>query len=183
MTQTSQTADAAARIVTLVPRPIEAATFAPFGDYIAPAAYGAPYGPDDAVLDLAQGTPRAYIMRAPDHGLTFHRITRHDRVTQCLSAALGGTWYLVVAAPPADPAQAAPPSPDDLHAFEIAGPAMVKLHAGTWHAGPYFEAPHMDFVNIELADTNKVDHNAVDLRTAWGVEIALAPATPAGESA
>jgi len=172
MTEPASAPDAEPR--PLIPQSIDAHSFAPFGSYIAPSGYGTPFGPDDAALDLAQGTPRIYIMRAPDHGLRFHRITRHDHVTQCLSSALGETWYLVVAPPPeTDPA--APPTPDSIRAFTVSGPAMIKLHAGTWHAGPYFQAPHMDFINLELADTNQNDHNAVDLRATWGVEFILEP--------
>lgn len=164
---------------TLVPQPIDTEAFAPFGDYIAPSAYGAPFGADDAKLELTRGTPRIYIMRAPDHGMRFHRITRHDRVTQCLSSARGETWYLVVAPPPASDA-VTPLDPDTIRAFSVSGSAMVKLHAGTWHAGPYFRAPHMDFINLERADTNQNDHNAIDLRETWGIEFVLAPSETEG---
>lgn len=177
MNESSPAQDVTAR--TLVPQPINAQAFAPFGTYIAPAAYGALFGTEDAQLELTRGTPRIYIMRAPDHGMRFHRITRHDRVTQCLSSACGHTWYLVVAPPPGPDAEA-PPDPDSIRAFTVSGSAMVKLHAGTWHAGPYFQAPHMDFINLELADTNQNDHNAVDLRDAWGLEFVLAPSDTDG---
>lgn len=177
----SDTENAALRTVTLTPHPIDAETFAPYGTCIAPSAYGAPYGPADARLDLTQGTPRIYIMRAPDHGLRFHRLTRHDRVTQCLSAAQGGTWFIVVAPPPADPSATAVPPPEAVRAFTVSGSAMIKLHAGTWHAGPYFRAAHMDFVNLELADTNKVDHHAIDLREAWGCDFLIDPDGAPGE--
>lgn len=172
MTESNTSPDIETRV--LVPQPIDTEAFAPFGDYIAPSGYGTPFGPEDARLDLVQGTPRIYIMRAPDHGFRFHRITRHDRVTQCLSSALGQTWYIVVAPPPASDTKASL-DPDSIRAFTVSGSAMIKLHAGTWHTGPYFDAPHMDFINLELADTNQNDHNAVDLREAFGIELVLEP--------
>lgn len=75
--------------ITLQPIPIDAESFAPFGQVIAPGRDGTPFSADDAQLDLSHGTPRLYIMRLHERGLRFDRITRHIRVTQCL-AAMGG---------------------------------------------------------------------------------------------
>jgi hypothetical protein len=72
--------------IALKPAPINAAGFAPFGQVIAPAEDGNPFGPNDAQLVLTNGTPRLYIMRLHERGLRAERITRHCRVTQCLAA-------------------------------------------------------------------------------------------------
>src|SRR5580704_7994218 len=72
-------------------------SFAPFGDLIPPTKDGAPFGPDDAKLDLAGGIPRLYIMRLPCRGLVVRQITRHRRVTQCLAAMGGKSWLMAVA--------------------------------------------------------------------------------------
>ncbi len=73
-------------------RPITREALAPFGDLIAPSDDGAPFGPQDASLDLTRGTPRLYIMRLPRRGLVFRQITRHSNVTQCLAALGGKSW-------------------------------------------------------------------------------------------
>lgn len=97
-------------------------------------------------------------MRIPKRGLTFDRITYHDKVTQCLGGLSLESWYLVVAAPSGSVENA--PIKQDMHAFRIQHGQFVKLREGTWHAGPLFdEAGQMDFYNLELSDTNQVDHN------------------------
>ena len=146
------------RSVDLTSAAITAASFAPFGQVIAPSADGASFGPSDAQLVLNNGTPRLYIMRLKQRGLAFDRITRHVRVTQCLAAIGGGEWLLAVAPPLAPDDRAAMPDPASIRAFRISGPVGIKLHRGTWHAGPFFTAPEMDFLNLELADTNEADH-------------------------
>ena len=101
---------------------------------------------------------RFYIMQIPKRGLTFDRITYHDKVTQCLGGLSSKGWYLVVAAPSGSVENR--PSQQDLRAFKISPGQFVKLHQGTWHAGPLFDAEdQMDFYNLELSDTNQTDHN------------------------
>ena len=91
--------DATMAIRDIPARPIDQETFAPFGELIAPIEDGVPFGTGDAKLDLAQGTPRLYIMRLPRKGLVFRQITRHRGVTQCLAALGGKSWMLAVAPP------------------------------------------------------------------------------------
>ncbi|KAK9842219.1 hypothetical protein WJX81_001181 [Elliptochloris bilobata] len=135
--------------------------FSAFGQVIGPTDDGKQYDEEDAQLQLDQGRPRFYIMRLPRRGLTFHRITFHAKVTQCLGGLQPAPWYLAVAAPSGG--VAAWPRPADLHAFRVPHGAFLKLHAGTWHAGPLFaDSPHMDFYNLELSDTNVTDHNTKD---------------------
>jgi ureidoglycolate hydrolase len=150
----------------LVPALAEPVAFAPFGQVILPAEDGLPFGPDDAQLDLAAGTPRFYAMRLHRRPGRFDRITRHHRVTQCLGSMMGVPWRLAVA-PPSRASDA--PDPDAIRAFAVPGDRFVKLHAGTWHAGPYFDAPHADFYNLELADTNVVDHDTCRLAERFGL--------------
>lgn len=152
---------------------LSAAAFAPFGTVIAATDDGVPFGPNDAQLDLSQGTPRFYAMRLPGRGLRFDRITRHRAVTQALAAIGGGEWLMAVAPPLAVDDPHAEPRLEDIRAFRIPGNVAVMLHAGTWHAGPLFEAPEMCFFNLELADTNVVDHHSCDLARRYGVAIQL----------
>ncbi|RFA30812.1 hypothetical protein CAI21_04735 [Alkalilimnicola ehrlichii] len=157
--------------LTLKPAPLAADAFAPFGQVITARADGERFGPQDAQLDLGQGTPRFYIMRLSARALEIPRITRHRRVTQCLASVGGKDWWLVVA-PPGDT-----PTVDDIRAFTVPGDVAVKLHVGTWHAGPYFAGDSASFFNLELADTNQVDHDNLDLMDEFGCGLRLAPAS------
>ena len=150
-----------AELVDLVPQPIAASAFAPYGQLIAATEDGALFGPQDAELVLSAGTPRFYIMALARREPTIRGITCHVRVTQCLASVGGVPWYLLVA-PPGDV-----PDPKRLAAFAIPGNVAIKLHVGTWHAGPYFAQPKCDFFNLELSDTNETDHRTLPLDRAY----------------
>jgi ureidoglycolate lyase len=132
--------------------------FAPFGTIGMPMGDGA-HGDGDVPLDLSQGAPRFYIMRLSGRGeLTFDRLARHDRVTQCLGTTDGLPWLMAVA-----PAGVKEPTVDDIRAFSIPPDRFIALAHGTWHAGPYFSEERRDFYNLELADTNKADFTVFHL--------------------
>lgn len=147
-----------ATLQTLKAEAITPDKFAPYGDLVLPSRDGKPFDETDAQLDLSQGTPRFYIMQLTQRGKQFHRITRHQRCTQCLGALEGKSWLLAVA-PPTDSSQ---PDIEQLKAFHIPENCFIKLHKGTWHAGPYFEDEVINFYNLELSDTNEVDHFSYD---------------------
>eukprot|EP01025_Chloroclados_australasicus_P063581 TRINITY_DN8419_c2_g1_i1.p1 TRINITY_DN8419_c2_g1~~TRINITY_DN8419_c2_g1_i1.p1 ORF type:complete len:203 (-),score=18.19 TRINITY_DN8419_c2_g1_i1:242-850(-) len=146
------------RIKELVAKDINTGNFAPFGQYCEPQEDGKVFDHEDAQLDLSEGTPRFYVMKIPNKGLEFSRITHHAKVTQCLgSLAPAQPWYLCVCK------AGETPSEDNIEAFKIPHGAFIKLEKGTWHAGPYFQqGEEMNFYNLELKDTNIVDHNTVD---------------------
>lgn len=145
--------------------------FQPYGTLITAAEDGKPFGADEAQLDLSQGQPRFYIMQLPNRGLTFHQITRHLRVTQCLAAVGQDPWLLAVA-PPADlDHPEAVPALEAIRAFQIPADQAIQLHRGTWHAGPYFTASTMAFFNLELTDTNQVDHHSCNLDHIYGITL------------
>lgn len=153
------------RRVTLTAEVITPEAFAPFGQVISAEEDGVEFGPDDAQLDLSQGTPRFYVMRLRDKAMQFDRITYHAKVTQCLGALGDAPWYMAVAAPTMDVDRR--PAEGDIRVFEIPPGKFVKMHAGTWHAGPLWDSAntgpkYIDFYNLELADTNVVDHNTHD---------------------
>lgn len=145
-------------IKTLFAEWITEDNFASYGQLILPAADGKPYDESDAQLDLSQGQPRFYIMQLKQRGKQFHRITRHQRCTQCLGSLEGKNWLLAVAPPNTD----FKPNSEELKAFQIPGNCFIKLHKGTWHAGPYFEDEVVNFYNLELTNTNEVDHFSYD---------------------
>ncbi len=156
---------------TLPLTPITAADFAPFGDLIEPMEDGVAFGAHDAQLELAQGTPRFYVMKLPQRRPGFSHITRHTRVTQCLASVGGKPWWIAVAPPLRVDDASAEPALQDIRAFLVPGDVAVKLHRGTWHAGPFFAGESMSFFNLELADTNQVDHHSSDLRRRFGVTL------------
>ena len=131
--------------------------FAPFGSVAIPQGDGA-HGKGDVALDLSQGRPRFYIMRLEGRGLSFDRMARHDRVTQCLGTTDGRPWLIAVA-----PAQVAAPTIAEIRAFRIPPDQFIALKHGTWHTGPYFSEPRRDFYNLELSDTNTADFTVCQL--------------------
>jgi len=145
--------------------------FAAFGELIQPAPHGKEFGPDEAQLDLSQGQPRLYLMRSPFHGLSFTRITRHQRVTQCLGARQERDWYIAVAPP--DPGRDMPLL-ETIVAFHIPPDTAIKLHRGSWHAGPFFRWDFIDFYNLELVDTNQIDSDHAELDAGLGVRLVFA---------
>lgn len=151
--------------------PVTAEAFAPFGQLIVPTEDGVPFGDEDAQLDLNRGTPRFYIMRLPNRGWAFNRITRHNQVTQCLASVGGADWFIAVSPPSSGEADA--PSFSSIKAFRIPGDVAIKLHVGTWHVGPFFAPDEVSFFNLELADTNIVDHENHDLVAVHGVALEL----------
>jgi ureidoglycolate hydrolase len=156
------------------------ADFAPYGQVITASPDGKSFDPTDAQPNLSQGIPRFYIMRltAPAQPTRrFHKITRHQRCTQCLGALEGKDWWLGVAPPDLPTAPTEQPNLEQLRAFRIPGNCFIKLHTGTWHAGPYFEHGFVDFYNLELSDTNEVDHQTCNLRQhfGWDYHVDFAP--------
>jgi ureidoglycolate hydrolase len=165
--------------VVITAEPITPEAFAPFGQVISAEEDGAEFGPDDAQLDLSQGTPRFYIMRLRDKAMRFDRITYHGKVTQCLGALGDHSWYMAVAAPTMSIERR--PSEGDIRVFEIPPGTYVKMHAGTWHAGPLWDSinagpAHIDFYNLELSDTNVADHNTHDYAATEGIVFEVAAA-------
>lgn len=158
-------------LLKLRPQLVTPEAFQPFGQVIYPTPDGAPFDANNAQLHLHHGTPRFYIMRLQNCGLTFDRITRHQRVTQCLGSLAGKEWFIAVAPPSSD----SMPDWEKIVAFQIPGNCFIKLNIGTWHAGPYFESEAIDFYNLELTDTNVVDHDTCNLLQTFGVEYVILP--------
>jgi ureidoglycolate hydrolase len=152
-------------------RALDQASFAPYGQVVIARRAGgqgvAPplepaRDPSEAALALANGTPRLWLMHLPHVGLSFTRIARHRRVTQCLGA-LGGKEWLIAVAPPGDHADGARPLVADIVASRVPGDCIVKLHVAAWHAGPHFVHDECLFVNLENMDTNDRDFDAAEL--------------------
>src|SRR4029079_11103629 len=158
-------------VTTIPARPLDAKSFAPYGEVIYPRAAGSqfdinPYDPetstDEPSLTLTNGTPRLWIMCLKKNGLAFSKMARHRRVSQCLGSLQGKEWFIAVA-PPNDLADGTRPDLARLAAFRIPGDCLIKLHVAAWHAGPQFLHDECLFFNLENLDTNKRDFDAYDL--------------------
>jgi ureidoglycolate hydrolase len=147
------------------------ATFRPYGEIIEPRnALGQfidkPYDPEtsaeEAQLVLTNGRPRLWIMELNKIGVSFTKIARHRRVTQCLGSLEGKDWFIAVSAP-GNSGDEARPQLEEIRGFRISGRCVIKLEIGTWHAGPLFQHDQCLFFNLENAETNKRDFHGVDL--------------------
>lgn len=138
--------------------------FAPYGDIIKPRLSGEQfdrthsYDPSKeqthVKLVMTNGAPTLRIMHQRLRGLTFSKIARHLRVSQCLGSLQGKEWFMAVAAPTNGDTR---PRLEDIGAFSIPGDRIIKLHVGTWHAGPHFKHEECLFLNLENEDTNTRD--------------------------
>ena len=152
--------------------------FAPYGDIIKPRisreqfdrAYS--YDPSKenthVKLVMTNGEPTLRIMHQRLRGLTFSKMARHRRVSQCLGSLQGKEWFMAVAAPTNNDSQ---PRLEDIAAFLIPGDRIIKLHVGTWHAGPHFKHEECLFLNLENKDTNTRDFQEMALPQVCQIEI------------
>lgn len=144
--------------------------FAPYGDIIKPRLSGEQfdrthsYDPSKeqthVKLVMTNGAPTLRIMHQRLRGLTFSKIARHLRVSQCLGSLQGKEWFMAVAAPTNGDTR---PRLEDIAAFRIPGDRIIKLHVGTWHAGPHFKHEECLFLNLENEDTNTRDFQEMAL--------------------
>jgi ureidoglycolate hydrolase len=140
--------------------------FAPFGEVVKPApsaGQGIPSKhPDNPKLVLSSEHPRLWVMQLQHRGLTFSKMARHRRVTQCLGSLTGEEWFISVA-PPGDLSDEARPRTEEITAFRIPPGHLIKLHCATWHAGPHVAGAGGLFFNLENEDTNTGDNHIVEL--------------------
>ncbi|TKY51553.1 ureidoglycolate hydrolase [Spatholobus suberectus] len=166
----------ATKVVTLKPIEATPSTFKYYGQVVEAFLNFRKYSPQDAQLDLTQGTPRFYIMHLENSPLEFSCITHHASVTQCLGTVGGHVWYLGVAKSSMIDSNETkdntgkkivqsscghsyvPPDIEDVQVFKVTGSKFLMFNRGTWHAGPLFKGDTMDFYNLELSSTNAIDY-------------------------
>jgi ureidoglycolate hydrolase len=151
--------------------------FALYGDIIKPRMSGEQfdraysYDPSKehthVKLVMTNGEPTLRIMHQRLRGLTFSKMARHRRVSQCLGSLQGKDWFMAVAVPTNNDSQ---PRLADITAFLIPGDRIIKLHVGTWHAGPHFMHEECLFLNLENEDTNTQDFQEMTLPQVCQIE-------------
>jgi ureidoglycolate hydrolase len=129
------------RAVTLTPIPLTPEAFAPFGRVLT-ASGGRDFGRDGYdgwVLPFrAEGAARLQIVRYNPRPPVVRLIERHLHVSETRQPITGPPCILVVGR-----SSDAPPAPEDLVAFDLAGHGVL-LSPGTWHsidAYPRADAP------------------------------------------
>ena len=162
---------------SVIPRPLTAEAFAPFGDVIEVnqararvinEGYTIRFH-DLARLDVtgAEGRPTISIFRSTPRELpiVLSMMERHPKSSQAFFP-LGDESYLVAVAPPGDL------DPARIEVF-LAGPDQgVNYHAGTWHHYSLALGRISDFL---VVDRDAEDDNCDEVRLAPGDEIAIEP--------
>ena len=160
----------------LVPRPLTAASFAPFGDVIEAAgeAIAINYGATSRFHDLARldaadagGHAIVSIFRStpPAYPFTLQVMENHPLGSQAFYP-LGGRGYLVVVAP------AGPFDPERLEAFIAGSHQGVNYRKGVWHHYNLALGSVSDFLVIDRAGPGD---NLEEIRLAPFAPVGIAP--------
>lgn len=144
--------------VQLTVEPLEARTFAPFGDVLHPDASGERRSINDGhttrfhdlarlVLDADGGRPCLSIFRtAPlPTPLRLTTLERHPLSSQAFFPLSGRDWLVVVA--PAGALRS-----DAIRAFRARGDQGVNFHPGTWHHFSLALEAASDFLVVDRTD-------------------------------
>ncbi|MBK1789193.1 ureidoglycolate lyase [Prauserella cavernicola] len=154
---------------TIVPRPVTAEGFAPFGDVI--SADETPrlpinlYGGKNAVLGpvvlQSDETPEFIYFRVGYRGGDIRYLERHTGMTQTF-IPLGGVPYVIVVAAPDAPLESGFPAFDSVHAFHVPGDVVLNIHRGTWHEPPFPTRDGQKFLLTSQPEVTKGLQASVD---------------------
>ncbi|GAA1933656.1 ureidoglycolate lyase [Nocardioides hwasunensis] len=131
-------------IETIVPEPVTAEAFAPFGEVISLDAtpqlpidlyngLNAIHGP---VVLQADETPEFILFRVGLRGGEIRYMERHHGMTQTF-IPLNGDPFVSVVAPPDAPLVDGFPDIATIRAFLVPGDVVLNIHRGTWHEPPF----------------------------------------------
>ena len=132
------------RIHTIVPEPVTAEAFAPFGEVVSfdttpklpidlYSGLNAVHGP---VLLEVDEAPEFILFRVGYRGGDIRYLERHHGMTQTF-IPLGGVPYVSVVARPDAPLVDGFPDFAEVRAFLVPGDVVLNIHRGTWHEPPF----------------------------------------------
>ncbi|MBM9466476.1 ureidoglycolate lyase [Nakamurella leprariae] len=138
------TVGAAEDVFTIVPEPVTAAAFAPFGEVLSlgdteqlPIDYysgrNSIHGP---VVLQCDETPEFIMFKVGLRGGEIRYLERHHGMTQTFIPLGGDPFVSVVAAPDVELVDGFPDF-RQVRAFLVPGDAVLNIHRGTWHEPPF----------------------------------------------
>lgn len=131
-------------LMAVVPEPLTAKAFAPYGEVISTAGRESLgydlYGDrdDNFVAGSLESDHHVEVLLTRQH-IREYRINfleRHFEIAQAF-IPLGGNPFLCVVARPDAPEEHGLPRLDEVRAFWVPGDAGLTLHRGTWHEPPF----------------------------------------------
>lgn len=154
---------------TIVPQPVTAAAFAPFGEVISVDEtpllpinlYGGKNGVHGPVVLQVDDTPEFMYFRVGYRGGDIRYMERHTGMTQTF-IPLGGVPYVSVVAAPDAPLEDGFPAFDAIHAFLVPGDVVLNLHRGTWHEPPFPTQDGQKFLITSQPEVTKGLQTTVD---------------------
>lgn len=169
----------------LTVEPLQADSFAAFGEVIEASGHGVHYGINEGYAerfhDLAQldtgregGRPVISVFRAQPRPLPLQlRLVERHRLGSQSFVPLMRQRFLVVVGPPGPP-----PSPGQLRCFMAAAGQGVNYAAGTWHHPLIALDEGGDFVVIDRGGPGATEDCEERSLVEAGVWVPLAPPTP-----
>jgi ureidoglycolate lyase len=122
------------RELTIVAEQLDATSFAPFGEVLDlqddPPVFQNPGLRSWRVGYEADGTTELMVIEFDEIPMTFHRLERHHRVSQCFLPLRGRQMVMVVASPTG----VEPPAAHSVRAFLAEPHQGILLHRSVWHA-------------------------------------------------
>ncbi|WP_293781790.1 ureidoglycolate lyase [uncultured Aeromicrobium sp.] len=136
--------EVAAPVHTVVPQPLDAAAFAPFGHVISLEdtprlpidLYGGKNAVHGPVVLEADQTPEFILFRVGYRGGDVRYMERHVGMTQTFIPLNGDAYVSLVARPDAEMVDGFPAF-EEIHAFLVPGDVALNIHRGTWHEPPF----------------------------------------------
>ncbi|MBT6274941.1 MAG: hypothetical protein HOI95_12480 [Chromatiales bacterium] len=148
--------------VTLIPTPMTAESFAPYGEILYPNEHPADRRTTTLSGFQCDGQVRISTMWQPARELSFTRLERHYGVTQTFFQLSGAPSVVCAALPTSIDDASAIPAPDDIRAFLIDPKQGWAFHIGTWHSLDRYvlEPPGATFamINVDPNPTQVVNY-------------------------
>lgn len=154
---------------TIVPNPVSATGFAPFGEVISLDAtpklpinlYSGANAVHGPVRLEADGDPEFILFRVGYRSGDIRYLERHVGMTQTF-IPLNGDPYVVVVAAPEAPLIDGFPEISAIHAFLVPGDVVLNIRRGTWHEPPFPTRDGQQFLLTSQPDVTEGLQSSVD---------------------